>query len=232
MNLPEIARIHAKTHQFQAAVNNAGSIIRRALAEKAGWYVAFSGGKDSTVVAALVREQYPEVPLIWSDDEWFFPETAEYMAHMENLHHIRTNAWHAEWFQISGDWKGIPDYANSKGWHGAFLGLRQEESGKRRVYLRTYGPLHFAEKNRQWQCNPIHNWTWRDVWAYIHTKKLDYNRAYDRMNEIGVEPQQQRIGPFAVERALGYGQLAILKRGWPDLFNRFAEKYPEAHDYV
>ncbi len=72
----------------------------------------------------------------------------------------------------------------------------------------------------------------RDVWAYIVSNNVSYNAAYDRLAEIGVPLAQQRIGPLAVERVLGYGQIALLKRGWPELWNRYAERYPEVRAYV
>jgi len=100
------------------------------------------------------------------------------------------------------------------------------------MHLRKFGPLYFAKKHDIWQCNPIHNWTWRDVWAYTLSEDLLYNRAYDKLEEMGIEPLYQRIGPLAVEAVLGYGQIAILKRGWPELFDRFAAKYPEARSYT
>ena len=231
----EIARLHAQTHGFASRVQRARGAIERALRIARAPYVAFSGGKDSTVVLALVREYMPDIPAVWSDDEWYLPETEEYMARIEaegvNLHHIRTNAWHTEWFRIAGDYDGIPDYAKRQEWDLVFLGLRQEESAKRRVHLRTCGLLYQC-KNGFWHCNPIGDWTWRDVWAFILSRGLDYNRAYDRLAELGVPPRRQRIGPLAVERVLGYGQLAILKRGWPELFNRFAAEFPEVRGYV
>lgn len=232
----EIAALHAKTRLHKARVEDARRIVAEALTLDAAPYVAFSGGKDSTVVAALVREQAPDTPLVWSDDEWYLPETGEYMERVRasgaELHAIRTNAWHAEWLQVAGDYGGIPEYAAGHGWLLAFLGLRQEESGKRRVHLRRFGPLHYAESNKQWQCNPIHAWSWRDVWAYIVAHELDYNRAYDVLERIGIPSERQRVGPLAVERALGYGQIAILKRGWPDLWNRFVSEHPEAGGYT
>jgi 3'-phosphoadenosine 5'-phosphosulfate sulfotransferase (PAPS reductase)/FAD synthetase len=99
------------------------------------------------------------------------------------------------------------------------------------MHLRTLGPLFFAQSDQFWHCNPIHQWSWKDVWAYIYSNEVDYNRAYDRLDEIGVEPEHQRIGPLAVERVLSFGQLVILKRGWPDLYNKFCDKYPEARLY-
>ena len=216
--------------------DRARGIVARAVEDDRQPYVAFSGGKDSTVVFDLVRELIPDVPAVWSDDEWYLPETGEYMNRLRaagiNLHHIRTNDEHAPWLTVTGDWDGIPHYAAQQDWDTVFLGLRQEESRDRRVHLRRFGPLFFAQSDDFWHCNPIHDWTWRDVWAHIVSRGIDYNRAYDVLEAIGVPPERQRVGPLAVDRVLGYGQLAILKRGWPEIFNRFAAAFPEARNYV
>jgi hypothetical protein len=52
------------------------------------------------------------------------------------------------------------------------------------------------------------------------------------MGELGVPPKAQRVGPFANWRALPYGQLALLKAGWPAEFEAFAERHPEARQFV
>ena len=232
----EIAALHAKSKCFQYKLACARKIIKEAVSKTNQAYVALSGGKDSTVVYNLLREVFQNPPAVWSDDEWWLPETKQYIERLQisglDVRQIRTTAWHTDWFTIAGDYDGIPAYAKTQDWRLVLLGLREEESSARRVHLRTLGALFFAQSDNFWHCNPIWDWTWRDVWAYIISNGLDYNRAYDRLEEIGVEPEYQRIGPFAVERALNYGQLAILKRGWPDLFNRFASKHPEARLYV
>jgi phosphoadenosine phosphosulfate reductase len=234
--MKEIALLHAKTSIFKHRVEVARRIIGEAVEKCKSPYVAFSTGKDSTVVYGLVCEFIPNIPAVWSDDEWYLPESLEYVQRLQatgkDIRQIRTNAWHAEWFQVKGGWDGIPHYAKSQDMDLVFLGLRQEENSRRRIHLRKFGPLFFAQSDDFWHCNPISQWDWRDVWAYIHSSGLDYNRAYDRMREIGIPPERQRIGPLAVESVLGYGQLAILKRGWPELFNKYATRHPEARLYV
>lgn len=42
-------------------------------------YVAFSGGKDSTVLLHIVRSMYPEVPAVFSDTGLEFPEIKEFV---------------------------------------------------------------------------------------------------------------------------------------------------------
>ena len=42
-------------------------------------YVAFSGGKDSTVLLDIVRRIYPDVPAVFSDTGLEFPEVREFV---------------------------------------------------------------------------------------------------------------------------------------------------------
>lgn len=240
----EIA-LYARLLTFRRALAEARRIVARAFDTEPSWYVAFSGGKDSTCVLALVREKEPATPAVISQPEWILPETAAYLDRVENLHRTASGSDHATGW--APNWESPEDVPQQFTWlgekgavernygrpeQGVFLGLRQDESRTRRVHLRKLGPLFFNHTNGVWQCNPLSRWSVMDVWAYIWSVGLDYNRAYDRMEEIGVPLEQQRIGPLAVERALGYGQLAILKRGWPDLFNAYAERHPEARSYV
>jgi predicted phosphoadenosine phosphosulfate sulfurtransferase len=110
--------------------------------------------------------------------------------------------------------------------------LRQDEATHRRLYIQRSGLLHYNERRDAWQCCPLARWSVLDIWTYIHSNSVPYNAAYDVLTRIGIPIAEQRIGPFAVDRALGYGQLAVLRRGWPDLFNRFAARYPEARGYA
>ena len=45
-------------------------------------YVSFSGGKDSTVLAHLVRDMYPEVPLVFSNTGLEYPEIQKFARQM------------------------------------------------------------------------------------------------------------------------------------------------------
>lgn len=227
-----IALLYSKTNNFKKKVNEAKEIIKRSLKVSKKPYVAFSGGKDSTVIYNLVKEFIPEIKCIWSDDEWWLPETDEYIKSINNLIQIRTNAIHTDWFKIKGDYDGLEDYAKQNNYDLVYLGLRAEESKDRKLNRIIKGNLYQVKKEELWHCCPINDWSWKDVWGFIYSNNLNYNKAYDKYDKMGIPFKYQRIGPFAVERVLKYGQLTLLKKGWSSLFNKFCKKYPEAGNLV
>ena len=60
-------------------------IIKKALKESNNPTVAFSGGKDSTVVLNLVRKIDPTVKAVFCNTGVEFPETLEYVKTIDNL---------------------------------------------------------------------------------------------------------------------------------------------------
>ncbi len=52
-------------------------------------YVAFSGGKDSTVLLHLVRKIFPEVEAVFSDTGLEFPEIREFVKTIDNVRWIK-----------------------------------------------------------------------------------------------------------------------------------------------
>lgn len=52
-------------------------------------YVAFSGGRDSTVLLQLVRDQYPEVPAVFIDTGLEYPEVKQFVKKIDNVTWLR-----------------------------------------------------------------------------------------------------------------------------------------------
>jgi len=48
-------------------------------------YVAFSGGKDSTVLLHIVRSMYPDVPAVFCNTGLEYPEIMEFIKKQENV---------------------------------------------------------------------------------------------------------------------------------------------------
>lgn len=54
-----------------------------------GVYIAFSGGKDSTVLLTLAREMYPDIKACFSDTGLEFPEIREFVKTWENVDWVK-----------------------------------------------------------------------------------------------------------------------------------------------
>lgn len=52
-------------------------------------YVSFSGGKDSTVLLDLVRQEFPEVPAVFVDTGLEFPEIRNFVKLFENVEWVK-----------------------------------------------------------------------------------------------------------------------------------------------
>jgi len=69
---------------------------------KGNVYVAFSGGKDSTVLLHLVRELYPEVPAVFSNTGLEYPEIVEFVRKVPNVTWVRPKMSFAKVLKVYG----------------------------------------------------------------------------------------------------------------------------------
>lgn len=245
--------LHAQLKCHKVAIEKARRIIAAALAAHSPWAISFSGGKDSTVLLHLVREQVPGTMAVFVDSGAEYPETLEFVALIPNIITIHPAMGILDMYRETGmfgakaktpgtHWKSgtitetmirapLEWGAEMYGYIGNFTGLRAEESAgraalsgaKRRVWRQASG---------LWRCEPLMHFAVADVWAYIATHGLIYNAIYDRLQELGVPRERQRVASYAGGSVIGRGRWAVLKRGWPDLFNRFAAEFPEARCYT
>lgn len=179
----------AKTEEHKRAAEKSREIIADALSRSIKPYVAFSGGKDSTCVLHLVLQQAPDAMVLhWDYGPYYIPRwlAAEFIENAKRIgaRHVRVET-SPEYLKLKRravnvlgrEYLGklVPKLRDEEGYDLAFLGLRAEESVKRR--LKTAG--HVWTEHGMLQCAPIRDWTWRDVWAYIFANNLPYASVYD-----------------------------------------------------
>lgn len=207
-------------------------------------YVSYSTGKDSTCVLHLVREQAPDTPAVYWDADCAFPESKELLGQTDNVIVFETDEPFLETLRRFdfGDprlenetmrttvWGPIRRLQEEYGFDGMAYGLRMEESRGRELLGKQRGGVFYHHRDKVWACQPIYDWLYDDVWAFIVTNGLAYCGTYDRMWDM--PEREQRISYWAGETNRERGRWAWLKRNYPELFNHFAAEFPETRCYV
>lgn len=164
-----------------------------------GYYLAFSGGKDSCVlkhVADMAEVRYdahynmttidpPEVTRFIKkyhpDVEWHVPEKPFWQMVAERGFPTRRLRWCcAEYKEIGGEDRIV------------LTGIRAEES-RSRAKRGIFAP---CTKRRKWFVNPLMEWTSGDIWKHIKRHDLPYCSLYDEgWDRIGciVCPYERQI---------------------------------------
>lgn len=148
-----------------------------------GYYLAYSGGKDSDVILHLAHRAGVRFSAHHNLTTADAPET---------VYHVRAHAEVAIEKPKLSMWalirkKGQPPRRTSRyccesqkerGGAGRFvvLGLRWQESGRRTK--RRLVEACYKDRTKRF-LSPIIDWTTADVWEYIHSNHISYNPLYD-----------------------------------------------------
>lgn len=238
--------IWSRTGAFRRRVERAEERVAKWLSMTSRPYIAFSGGKDSSCILHLVRAQRPDTPAVYIDADACFPEVSRLLDETPNC--IRYPA--SEPFLVTlarcginndklGDitmqttvYEPVERLVAENRFDGCCYGLRAEESKHRRKHAQVRGAI-FKYKSRcrgVIACQPIYDWTYNDVWAYIVANDIPYAGTYDRMWEM--PERSQRVSYWAGETNRSRGRYAWLRQYYPDLFEKLASIIPEVKQYV
>lgn len=109
-------------------------------------------------------------------------------------------------------------------------GVRAEESLNRKNGLTqnltykwaTWGRRNTESKDNYITFYPIYDWSWRDVWKYIHDNALPYNQVYDYQYQYGIPINEMRVSSLTHETAIK--NLFYLPEVSTDLYNRLSAR--------
>ncbi len=243
----EAYRLHARSRNYLARLEESRWIIREALKHMNHPYVAFSCGKDSSTLAHLVLEERPDVPLrflssgetriVHNVDEiisWFRARGAI----VEEI--LVDRVWSEEWQDATWDeerkaGRGDLEKLNAGDYDGVFMGLRAQESNRRKMSLyqnQTPGLPAFCYKYKAGRregmirCCPLARWQVEDVGAYLLTHGIPVLRQYELH---GLEARTTaRLTGDAVRQNI----LSDIKRDNPEGWRKLLKRFPEFSHFV
>lgn len=202
-------------------------------------YVAWSGGKDSTVLAHMASTVRPGVPLVTYVAGTEYPEVLPYC---ERLATDRGWVWDAiQTHDVpdmldrgvrpasQGEWwdamvQGPADEAHRRYGRGLVWGLRADESGTRAVMLRSTGGVRERSDGVR-SCAPLWRWSTLDVYAYLAAHGVPLCPVYERMEAVGMPVDARRVGRIVGRRGMDQ-RMRWLRAGWPETYSVMVARWP------
>lgn len=262
-------KIFKKYNVYEAALER----IRYLFDEFENIVVAFSGGKDSTVIlniALKVAEEKKRLPLkvLFIDQEAEWQGTIDYVEkvmtdsrveplwfqmpmvitnnassynrynycwnedekekwiHPQNKISIKINKYGTDRFHDLFNKILQTEYPNLKSCYLA--GVRAEEAPKRLAGLTnalTYRNISWGKCiniNTHYTFYPIYDWSYTDIWKYIHENNVEYNKIYDELYRHGIVINDMRISNLHHETAIQ--SLLLVQEIEPKTWNKLVDR--------
>lgn len=241
-------QLYSRLPMFGCKVERAKAMVVEALSQASNPYIAFSTGKDSLVVAHLVWQQNPKIPAVYFDADCAFPESYELLDRYEQAGYPLIR-WPCEplldtiergggilspatGYAIMESTVRLPvrQILAKYNFDGCFLGLRADESYGRKKTIDVHGEFFAYKDDGVLRLLPVARWTHADIWGYLVSNTVDYNRVYDKMSDMPEE--ERRVSFWAGYTKMRWGRFTFLRRHYPELFNKFAARFPEVRNFV
>ncbi|MGA8041463.1 MAG: phosphoadenylyl-sulfate reductase [Terracidiphilus sp.] len=191
--------------EIETRANEAKSFLREQLAEATDVCVTSSFQAEDVVVLHMVRETLPDVPVLFLETGYHFPETiayrdqmaAEWRLNLINVLPDLTVAEQESQFGIlhqtapdrcCGLRKVEPLFRSLAPYRVWITGLRRQQS-KSRANLQTEEPFTLPGGQVLKKLSPLADWTTREVWLYAQANAIPLLPLYDKgYTSIGCAP--------------------------------------------
>lgn len=241
----DIAGLWSRHPTHRRRLDKSVEIIKESFKHCNRPFVAFSAGKDSTVLADLVLDANPKVPLRFLSSgetrlihdvdkviEYFVARGADVQE--INMDRVFADGWEgATWDEQRKAGRRDMELLND-GYDAVFMGLRAEESRNRQISLmnlRTEGLPPYCYKykemrNKMMRICPLAEWKHEDVAAYLYARELPVLEWYE---DYGIKSRTTaRLTGDAVRQNV----LVWLKRKDLTAYTKLVERFPEFGLYI
>jgi len=253
VNLIEMGKLQARTEAFRSRLETTEEVIRYTLQWHQDAYVSSSFGKDSVVLLHLLIQLRPNIPVMFINSNYCFPDTYqvrdEFVRRYKiNLHEIKQPYDYMELIYEYGlphertrqQQKQVVEllkkdlgnqWAKDNQKSCCFWGLRKEESRGRAALLNSKGRTFYNETKGLFFSAPLADWKWEDIWAYIAEFNVPFSEIYTK--QMFCDPRQIRNTSWITTDGLHKsGRLQWLRYYYPEYFNRLADAFPRITSYV
>lgn len=204
--LERVDAVHASLSSYRRHVQRAVDALR-SFVDAGPCYAGVSWGKDSTVIAHLIAQHAPRVPLVWvrvepiKNPDCTLVRDAFLRAHDVDYHEIEVwcrhddEGWHARGTLESGFATATARWSKRH-----VSGVRGEESGVRKMRMMRFG------ESTSTTCAPIGWWSGADVYAYLWAHDLPVHPAYACSQGGLWERDRIRVASIGGKRGDGMGR--------------------------
>lgn len=216
MHIGSLYYIINPMHSLEDKISKSQEIIREAYETflPGKTVVAWTGGKDSTVVLHLIRQTFNDTvpfPVMFNDSTMEFGEIYDFI---ESL----TKAWGLSLSVVPHDKKeletfyaspekqkelsrrmkitAINTFIKQNSVKAFFAGIRWDEHEARSK------EIYFSKRDTHTRIHPILHFTEADIWQYIKTFHVPYVHLYDQgYRSLGEKPFTKKATPGEGERS-------------------------------
>jgi len=246
---------HAESASFKKKVRKTREVIDEFLSIKGNSkvYCAWSTGKDSTALLHLILQVNQHIRVMSQNDDIDTDEIRSYRDKIVDSFSIKVDEVSTEYkildfikdygIDITEDicshgttmsdtlfYKPIENYRKENNFTGYFFGLRRHESKAREKNFLSRGHI-YRKKNKAFVCQPLAEWTARDVFAYLVSNNIPINPIYF-FTKFKKSPEYIRSNYLLPGSFSNKGEAAWIKHYFPEIFNKLIEVCPKILAYV